>query len=620
MNTRPLGMFGKRGATILALWLATVAPATAGVGDLDARFGVGGQVQVAGNAGPNVLELSDGRILVIGAPTSNQGSAAPGREVALNRYLVSGEPDASFGQGGLVLVALPVDRPSISAVALQPDGKVVMAGNYWAQGLQPFVARMDRNGALDLSFGSGGISEPGTGGTEPFYSALVVMPDGEILAAISDWTSDRIDRFAADGRYLGNLSAAIAPARMALQSDGRLIVSGYHRALGLQVLMRLDADGRVDPTFGQDGFAVLSAPITRNLSIEPDTDRIVLCDVDVIRLTRDGHLDTTFGLHGTGYVGFGKDSVPMFDFCHRMVTPRGGGIVFVGIRRGQAADGYDQAFVAGLTSTGVVDTRFGSGTGASEINLGQVRGTQDSWFDFSSSFIATRDGNALLTWLAESAAGLKLARVELGGTSAGGAVPAPTPAPTPAPAPAPTPAPTPITSPSVGSGSGHGGGGAVNWFELALLALGLGAATRSKRKAEARVSLTTTTRDLPAPRQRGGRATRHLASGVALLAFAGCASPPAQVKPAPAAQSPKTPSPVVTLAEARRLGLRIVDENGKTVYCRDQMATGSHLRKETLCLTAEELAAARDASTRNLDQMQRMTPPPACSRSSKIAC
>ena len=107
---------------------------------------------------------------------------------------------------------------------------------------------------------------------------------------------------------------------------------------------------------------------------------------------------------------------------------------------------------------------------------------------------------------------------------------------------------------------------------------------------------------------------RYIVSVAALLLFAGCASQPTAPKPAPVAQVPKAQNKPVTLAEARRLGYRIVDEHGKTVYCRDQIETGSHVRKDTICLTAEQLAEAREASQRNLDQLQRMTPPPACNR------
>ena len=107
---------------------------------------------------------------------------------------------------------------------------------------------------------------------------------------------------------------------------------------------------------------------------------------------------------------------------------------------------------------------------------------------------------------------------------------------------------------------------------------------------------------------------RYIVAGVALFTFAGCASQPTPPKPTPVSQAPKTRNQGVTLAEARRLGYRIEDEHGKTVYCRDQMETGSHVRKEIICLMAEQLVEAREASKRNLDQLQRITPPPSCNR------
>lgn len=124
---------------------------------------------------------------------------------------------------------------------------------------------------------------------------------------------------------------------------------------------------------------------------------------------------------------------------------------------------------------------------------------------------------------------------------------------------------------------------------------------------------------------------RYSVSVAVLVAIAGCASQPAPVTPAPVASAPATAAPVaeavpkdpnqhITLGEARRLGYTIVNEKGKTVYCRDQTETGSHARKETICLTEDELIAAREASKRNLDQMQRITPPPACGPLTGIGC
>ena len=465
---------GARGVRVAAIAILMAAPlsAMAAVGELDPLFGSEGQVRVSGNLGPHLLELPDGRILVVGEP--NPGDAATteqATQVAVSRFLPTGTPDTVFGENGQLFIDLFAEDDRtviITAAAQQSDAKVILAGQYWSQGGLPFVARIDANGAPDPTFGSGGTSEPGTGGTEPYYSSVMIREDGEILAAISDWTSDRIDRFGPDGRPLGNLIRTdFAPARMARQSDGRLIVSGYWRSLQRQGLMRFDLDGTADQTFGDNGFAALDDGYTGNLAVEPGTDRIVLCGPALVRLTPDGHLDTTFGVHGTGYVALGNDSVPSFNYCHRLLAMWDGSLVFIGIRTGEAPLGFDRAFVSGLTSSGLADLRFGAGSGASELELGSIRGSTSWWGDVSSALIATRDGDALLSWV--TADGLRLARIDLDAGSAGEVTPPPsTPPPPSEPPPEPSAPPPPVI---LGSDGGSGGGGSFAWLDLALLAL-----------------------------------------------------------------------------------------------------------------------------------------------------
>ena len=98
-----------------------------------------------------------------------------------------------------------------------------------------------------------------------------------------------------------------------------------------------------------------------------------------------------------------------------------------------------------------------------------------------------------------------------------------------------------------------------------------------------------------------------------LMLTAGCASQPKSPPVTPVVtqgNEPPTETVVATMAEVMKAGYDLVDENGKTLYCRQQLMTGSHLRKETICLTAEELKAAREASQRNLEQLQRAIAPP----------
>src|SRR5688500_15206669 len=82
---------------------------------------------------------------------------------------------------------------------------------------------------------------------------------------------------------------------------------------------------------------------------------------------------------------------------------------------------------------------------------------------------------------------------------------------------------------------------------------------------------------------------RSLLILVATGLLVGCASETASVSPQPAATYAATDTPeATTLAEAQKLGYKIVNEDGKTMYCRETPKLGSHVKKERTCLTEAE--------------------------------
>ena len=72
-----------------------------------------------------------------------------------------------------------------------------------------------------------------------------------------------------------------------------------------------------------------------------------------------------------------------------------------------------------------------------------------------------------------------------------------------------------------------------------------------------------------------------------------------------------TDSPdATTLDEALKLGFKVVDEDGRLLYCRESMRLGSHVRKDKTCLTEQEFLAARTDSQRNFEAMKKYKVPP----------
>lgn len=222
-----------------------------GTGALDSTFGTGGIVttQLDALAGARALvRQPDGKLVAAG--WSPNGSD---RDFTLVRYHVNGALDASFGSGGIVRTNLGAVNERANALVLQSDGKLVAAGYSGSSTDTDFaLARYDANGALDASFGSGGIVRTSFGAGLNQVAGLVVQGDGKLVA--SGWTPAGSD------------------------SD--------------HALARYNADGSLDPTFGNDGTLVAAlgdaggADAASGLVLQPD-GRLVTAS----SLTSDGDLN-----------------------------------------------------------------------------------------------------------------------------------------------------------------------------------------------------------------------------------------------------------------------------------------------------------------------------------------
>ena len=152
-------------------------------GSPDTSFGSAGLVVADFDGDNQALALvlqPDGKLVVAGVL---EALGARNRDFALARYHSDGSLDTSFGTGGLVVTDFSqVDRAN--ALVLQVDGKLVVAGTLGAFRTPDFaVARYHSDGSLDTSFGTGGLVRTVFGRTSIGASALVLQADGKLVVA-----------------------------------------------------------------------------------------------------------------------------------------------------------------------------------------------------------------------------------------------------------------------------------------------------------------------------------------------------------------------------------------------------------------------------------------------------
>ena len=299
-------------------------------GSTDTSFGTGGKVltQFVGSrydVATTVATLPNGNIVVAGstdALSASEPIIAP--DVGLTEYNSDGTLDTAFGNNGRVITTIPnaVGFLFVSAVAVQPDGKIVVAG--WNNAPDVFtdnflLVRYNSNGSLDTSFGQGGVVEicDGEG------SGVAIQPDGKIVEVGEVDGELAIVRVNSDGTLdtsFGTGGEVVDPAvaggtSVVIQSDGKILVGGYapeSDSIGGIALVRFDPDGTVDPSFGTDGSVTTDTDTSgvADIAIEPNGQIVAVASTDntgnpnydsiflVARYNSNGDLDQSFGSGG----------------------------------------------------------------------------------------------------------------------------------------------------------------------------------------------------------------------------------------------------------------------------------------------------------------------------------
>jgi uncharacterized delta-60 repeat protein len=287
----------------LVLVLGTAVPARSAPGDLDHTFGGDGVVRThlshAEDDGYTVAIQPDGKIVVAG----EAGVGGRNTRMAIVRYDTDGSLDTSFGGAdGKVTIDFTPSNDFAYAVRIQPDGKIVLAGaaGYFKPDSRFALARLTPDGSLDPTFGGDGTVTTNVTPSYDWANGMALQPNGKLV-------------------LVGSISAG--------PSNGKIGVLRYRPNGSLDAGFSGDGIVRVDPTpTYDDGLAVgLESDgqiiIAGGAGFDGPNERFV-----AYAFHHDGSLDPTFG--GDGKVL--TDVTPAADVPFGIAIQGDGNIVVAG--------------------------------------------------------------------------------------------------------------------------------------------------------------------------------------------------------------------------------------------------------------------------------------------------
>jgi uncharacterized delta-60 repeat protein len=348
-------------------------------GSLDTTFDGDGIITtgVADRPAPAkaVAIQTDGKTVVAGYAETGVNEEV----FALTRLNPDGSPDFSFGLNGKVTTSFGAAGARGNAVVIQPDGKIVAAG---FANTDFAVVRYDTNGTPDVSFGVNGIVTTSIGAGNDVVNAIALQPDGKIVVAGSSFNGANLDfavvRYTTNGipdtSFSGDGKATIAIGTsddsglaVKMQADGKIVVAGTS-VIGTShdfAMVRYHTDGLVDTSFGSLGrvatdIAGGSHDLGQSVAIQPN-GRILVGGLSssgpitfaVVRYTTNGLPDTSFDGDGkvTTQIGIG------LDYGYAMALQNDGKIVMAGA----STTGESQFAAVRYTADGSLDNSYGTG-------------------------------------------------------------------------------------------------------------------------------------------------------------------------------------------------------------------------------------------------------------------
>jgi uncharacterized delta-60 repeat protein len=352
-------------------------------GSLDTSFnlGVGGT-----NAGVFAMVVQPDDKIVVGGSFTTIGGRS---RTNLTRLNADGSLDSGFNPG--------ITDDQVSALALQPDGKILAGGSFSVLGAQARLSlgRLNADGSLDMAF------HPGADGPDPRVLAIALQADGKILIAggfnvLGGQPRTNLGRLNADGSVDLVFDPGLNPgadsevSTLAVQSDSEILLGGKFNVVDSEShnsISRLLPNGKTNPD-DCPGARFDPAPggTVRTIAVEPDRKTLVGAFFPTLggapgRLNPDGSLDASFN--------------PRADRVVHVIGVQPDGKILVGGEFSMLA-GQPRNLIGRLNEDGSLDTSFNANS--SFLNTGLDAGItpEREPFDSVDALSMQPDGKSLV--------------------------------------------------------------------------------------------------------------------------------------------------------------------------------------------------------------------------------
>jgi uncharacterized delta-60 repeat protein len=345
-----------RGIIALAAFVGFNPFCAHAAGELDSSFGVEGKslVSLQGEAGAaNCVAIQADRKIVIAGWRNFGGDV----DFLIARLLPSGTLDPSFGNGGIVRTDLGTTTDRATAVAIQPDGKIIAGGYKGSQNNADIaLVRYLANGAIDPTFGEGGKVIATVGSREDVCRGIALQRDGKIVVAghsmgatSSDFavlrlhSSGELDTsFNGTGKVVTSFLGLEQAYCVAIQRDGKILLAGSTSTNGANydiAVVRYTVDGALDQSWSADGKAVIA------VGSRSEHAYGITCALDgaiyvvgttattelqsrfaVLKFTNAGELDVTFNQSGMA-----SPAIGFSDFATSACVQDDGRLIVAGV-------------------------------------------------------------------------------------------------------------------------------------------------------------------------------------------------------------------------------------------------------------------------------------------------